>query len=393
MVTLVEFLDDEPIENVKTCLNYRVDNVIYFGYHDRILKYKNNLTNFLTRECSVGRVVFHELSRWSLPSMLKSIRTAIADEKAAGAHIYFDVTGGEDLILVAFGMVAREVDASLHVYDLSTGKLVELEEGASHYISKDVPTQDIKLDIDNYIKLTCGVVNHRLHKEIKNINDLDFSKDVDSLWEISTTYKTSWNVFSTFIRGNLKSVESDDLLVVSSENEVIRALSGSNLKNRLSAKRLMMIIDALAQRGLLVQVDHSDGRFTFRYKNELIKSCIWDSGSVLELNTYKQMVGDSDDCMVGVHLDWDGTIHPMAGQDVYNEIDVLAIKDGIPTFISCKAGHLNANTTLHALYELQTVTQRFGGRYAHKILATIDSIDGVYAKRAEEMGIELKSYS
>ncbi len=34
MVTLVEFLDDEPIENVKTCLNYRVDNVIFFGYHD-----------------------------------------------------------------------------------------------------------------------------------------------------------------------------------------------------------------------------------------------------------------------------------------------------------------------------------------------------------------------
>ena len=154
-------------------------------------------------------------------------------------------------------------------------------------------------------------------------------------------------------------------------------------------KKLTGIIDSLAMAGLLLDVKHGDGSFQFRYKNELIKSCIWDSGSVLELHTYKNLAEDFDDCMIGVHLDWDGVIHEGIGEDVCNEIDVLAIKNGIPTFISCKAGKLNPNTTLHALYELQTVTERFGGKYAKKCLVTVSDIAPNYRERAEEMDIEL----
>jgi|GEM_PF-5841886 len=36
MVVNFEFLGNEPIENVVTCLNYAVDKVIYFGYSEAI---------------------------------------------------------------------------------------------------------------------------------------------------------------------------------------------------------------------------------------------------------------------------------------------------------------------------------------------------------------------
>jgi hypothetical protein len=100
-------------------------------------------------------------------------------------------------------------------------------------------------------------------------------------------------------------------------------------------------------------------------------------------------LAEQDDVMVGAHLDWDGVIHTTIGEDVLNEIDVLAVKDGVPTFISCKAGRLNAEKKLHALYELETVAYRFGGKYAKKELVTVFPIEGNYAIRAKEMGIKL----
>ena len=72
-----------------------------------------------------------------------------------------------------------------------------------------------------------------------------------------------------------------------------------------------------------------------------------------------------------------------------NEIDVLVLKGTIPTFISCKSGILNSKTALRALYELDVVASRFGGKYAKKVLVTTEEIGPIYQDRAAEMGIEL----
>ena len=53
---------------------------------------------------------------------------------------------------------------------------------------------------------------------------------------------------------------------------------------------------------------------------------------------------------------------------------------------------MNPDTTLMALYELETITSRFGGKYARKVLATLQPVTGIYAERAKEMGIELWHY-
>ena len=66
-----------------------------------------------------------------------------------------------------------------------------------------------------------------------------------------------------------------------------------------------------------------------------------------------------------------------------HEIDVLLLRGYVLTFISCKAGAPDQM----ALYELDTVAFRFGGKYAQKELVTASKIEAHHRQRAEEMTI------
>ena len=92
---------------------------------------------------------------------------------------------------------------------------------------------------------------------------------------------------------------------------------------------------------------------------------------------------------MGVKIDWDGDVD---NGGVYNEVDVLALKGNIITFVSCKGGNMEGNASLDPMYQLETIASRFGGKYARKIFATRETIDSVYAERAEAMKIKLERY-
>ena len=128
--------------------------------------------------------------------------------------------------------------------------------------------------------------------------------------------------------------------------------------------------------------------YKFQFKNQVIKQLIWDSGSILEMYTFllESRKADVTDCRVGVHIDWDGIVHNDGSMDVLNEIDVMCIQNNVPTFISCKLGSVDQM----ALYELETVANRFGGKYAKKVLATAQELSTAHMRRAEEMGIEVR---
>ena len=183
-------------------------------------------------------------------------------------------------------------------------------------------------------------------------------------------------------------VEAHSLQVDRSMSEVHKALNApySGLRKMSELNR---IVDDFKQVGILKNVDYKGDRYQFAFKNETVKSCLMDGGSILELYTYKKEKERSTDCRVGVHLDWDGVVQSK-GMDVLNEIDVLTISGNVPTFISCKGGKMGSHQTLHALYELATVTRRFGGKYAKKVLVTARPIGRTYMERAEELGIEVR---
>ncbi|MBQ6364224.1 MAG: DUF1887 family protein [Lachnospiraceae bacterium] len=386
MIAVYEFLGDEPIEDVITCLHFKVDKVVYFGYHSTIQKRKTVTEAFLKKYCGVQTVQFHELSRKDLQSTLKTMRAEIRHEKSLGGKTYFDITGGEDLILVAFGMLSQEFDTPMHLFDIPADRLIELDAGAKTNISRDVPAQRVELNLERLIELRGGVINWDLHKELKE-DDPDFAEDAGKIWRIAKENWDFWNPLSGLLREHL--LPDINLRVERSTPEVIRILRES--KNRLdSPEQLGRLLDLLAAEGLVENVVHTQERFGFKYKSEAVKQCLWDGGSILELYTYVNEKDKYDDCKVGIHLDWDGVIHSQPGMDVLNEIDVLALKGNVPVFMSCKSGRMDGKKALSSLYELETVARRFGGKYAKKILISAQPIESVYLERATEMDIEVR---
>ena len=86
---------------------------------------KDNLKKYLIDKCEVKEVRFVDLNRNSLKDAVEVMREAVSEEVRAGNDIYFDLTGGEDMVLFAFGILCNEFPAPLHRYDVKTNQLME----------------------------------------------------------------------------------------------------------------------------------------------------------------------------------------------------------------------------------------------------------------------------
>lgn len=385
---LFEFLDRMSIENVITCLHYRFDKVIFFGYQEIIEREKEKTERFLKKYCGVKKAVYHAASHDNLESIVSSMSKEIEYELAEHNKLFFDLTGGEDLVLVAFGVLTKKYSTPMHKYDIQKDKLIDLSEDRARCLSAVVEEQNIDMTLDMYIELQGGKINHDMQKSVKSDSNEDFRNDTARIWQVAKRNLEYWNPFSEFMRNHM---EPDSNLQVSvSKSTILDALAHS--KSKLKSKdKFEQMIKKLAAIKVLLDVDMSQNTYQFRFKNGKIKECIWDGGSILELHTFQTEKLVSDECLVGVHIDWDGIIHENAGNDVLNEIDVLSRKGNVVTFVSCKTGRMGSEQALHALYELQTVAKRFGDKYSKKVLVTARPLGDVYMERAEEMDIEVRS--
>ena len=388
MITNIEFLGEEPIENVITCMHYKMDKVIFFGYQDVIQVQKTRTDHFLGTYCGVQEVVYQALPENALQTVLEEMRKIIEYELSQGNKIYFDITGGESLILVAFGILSKEYDTPIHQYDIVEDKMTEFSVGTASYLSMDVPAQKVEWNLDRYIELHGGIINYDKHKALKDLEDPEFAQDVAVIWKISRKYGDYWNAFSELLRAHL--IPDAALQVRQDVGTILKALEHStgNLK---TVRVLNNIIDDLAEAGLLLDMEHQDGRYRFRFKNQMIKDCLWESGSILELHIFREARMQCDDCRIGVYLDWDGIIMPQGEAEVVNEIDILSLSGNVATFLSCKSGNMKSHQILHAFYELETITRRFGGKYARKVLVTAKPLGKSYQERAKEMKIEIQT--
>lgn len=383
MIVNIEFFDEEPIENVMTSLNYKVDKTIFFGYGEVMEEKKKATERFLKKRCDVKEVVFHALSDHELGSVLKTMKKVIEQEKTQKNKIFFDITGGEELLLVAFGMLSERYQAPIHKYEIETQKLVELNAEEVPPISQIAQEKKISLTLDGFIELRGGVINYHMQKDVKNLDEPEFAEDIKNLWEISSKYGEKWNLFADFLRRCC--LPDEELKVDITGKEVLAALRKINRFR--SVRELGKILRDCAQGGVLEDFVQTQQRLSFRYKSSKIKELLWDAGSILEMNTFLKERVDADDCRVGVHLDWDGVIYNHSGKDTLNEVDVLSLRGVIPTFISCKNGSVNQM----ALYELETVAERFGGKYAKKVLAAPQGLNESHSLRAKEMGITVRN--
>lgn len=369
MIVNVEFFDENPLENVITSLNYKVDKTIFFGYKNAIEENKKCVENFLKKYCDVQFVTFCPVDEFDFADVIDKITETVNKEIEDGNEVFFDLTGGESLPLVAFGIMSNELMAPMHKYDVSSNQMYEYSYEGGILFSEIAEPRPIKLNLEGYISLYGGVVNKNMHKQFKDVLCDEDIQDITKMWNLFKLYELKWTQYSGILRqskpddnGNVCVPEKDSLFY--------------------------HFLRECEKEGFLKHLRQSKGHYNFTYKNDTIKQYLCDAGSILEMHVYLQTMRDDtvDDYKVGIHIDWDGVIHNKSGEDVINEIDIMYIQNNLPTFISCKIGSVDQDD----LYELETIANRFGGKYAKKILVIAKEMSDGHLLRAKELGIEVR---
>lgn len=371
----IEFFSDDALENIATSLHYNIDKLIFIGYANQMdTARKRNLTGLINNVLNIRYVEYVEVEENYLNDITYKLLSTVEREQSSGNSCYFNLTGGDDLILVAAGIVAAHTNVPMHQLDIIDNTLSEfIIEDNDTRMSSLLKDEPIILSLSNYMKFRGTCINYRMKKTFKTqLSDPQFISDIKNLWQICKKYGKQWNIYGKFFRNNA--------------DTPIDELVYSPFGPTDNISRIQSLLKELEQIGAITRVRRDEGCFRFKYKSQDIKDCLCDSGSILELYTYISALECNyfDTCDIGVHLDWDGIINGWL-PDVVNEVDVLLMKDNIPTFISCKNGRVDKD----ALYELDTVTQKFGGKYAHKIIISPQSNDETLSERAREMGIDL----
>lgn len=381
MIVNIEFFDVEPIENVITNLNYEMDKTIFFGYDDIMQPHKKTVEMFLKKVCKVQEVEFYAVDRFDLMAIMRAIADVVRREQEQENRVYFDLTGGESLILVAFGTLSQEFSAPMFMFDVKTNELIEFC-CAGNSIGGVAAPRPLKLNLDQFVSLYNGKINYRQQKVFKEMS-LDGASDIENMWKLSREHGDKWVHYSSILR---KFPPDSSWLVDVGRQTFLTEFQRHKKIGHI--KEFHKFMHACSHLGFVKLYAAGKNGYKFRYKNSAIKQLLWDSGSILEMYTFllESRKADIADCRVGVHIDWDGVIEAGGNRDVLNEIDVMSIQNNLPTFISCKIG----NVDQMALYELETVANRFGGKYAKKVLATAQELSPAHMRRAEEMGIEVK---
>ena len=382
----IEVFDKETIENIITCLNFKMDKVIFFGQADTMTGEAKERTKWALRElCGVTDISFEIVSMKDIDRVLEKITEIVQREEQGGGKCFFDLTGGADMVLVAMGMYSVTHNTPMHRFDIPDGELKILNTDADH-IDKCVENRNISLAIDQLVQLHGGKIDYGMQKKFKgNLSDPSFRQDINALWQVASANMRLWNNFSSVLKATKTTVESvqEECL----DREKVQKIAGSN-KFVGSESVFVDYLKKLRQVNCIEDLTVSVNRISFRYKSSQLRNCLLDAGSVLELHTYFDRLesGLYDDCKIGTHLKW-GVNAADDGYMVNNEIDVLLRQGYVLTFVSCKGGAADQM----ALYELDTVASRFGGKYAVKELVTAAQMERHHQQRAEEMGITVIS--
>ncbi len=285
-------------------------------------------------------------------------------------HCVFDLTGGEDLALVAMGMIYQKYKSKkniqMHRFQISTAELIDCDNDG--ILPENACPQ---ITVKDQIMLHGGRII--AGKECKLLNNPVQVKIINSLWELCKKDANGWNKKVSILAEFEKNKSN------SSPLEVQVSLSPLNrsVKNFIEKKNIYLnFLRELHTKHLIEKLNVSDAMVLYRYSNTFIRSCLQKAGNILEYKTLLIAIemGDGsnryfNDALCGVEMDWDGqVINPDGTLDTRNEIDVFLMKNLTPVFISCKNGTVDEDE----LYKLHTVAHRFGSKYAKKILVATE---------------------
>lgn len=388
-MTIVESFEKAPIENIVSVLASRPDRVIFLGDATQMNNPVRVYKEFLKRKEIETEIVLKGIQKNNLNHIL-AVLTALVEKEE---ELIFDVTGGEDLVLMAFGIIYERYrnhkKMKLQRFNMNTGKMIDCDQ------DNDVSFEgEVSMGIHDLISLYGGIV---VPEEPQPMVD-NALEEVDKVWNLARRDGGRWNRAHSYLKElERKGDISEDLLEVRMKFAEIKSEIGEFGKK---CREVSKLLSEFLKEGLICDLEIADDNISYRYKDAFMKRCLKNAGDALEMKCYCEALALEnrnrkyfDDCYVGVTIDWDGIIHPKDEnwKDTTNEIDLILMKGMIPVFISCKNGKIGEEE----LYKLNTVAERFGGKYAKKMLIATKleresyAAKKSYMQRAEDMGIRI----
>jgi len=391
-LTIIEFFDKTAIENMLSALLCKPDRVVYIGHNRKQIEkcleaYREVLT---TRGLKV-ELRAKSLNRNNLQRIVQDLSEIVEQDE----NCVFNLDGGEELYLVAVGMVAQMYPGrvALHRFNIRNNTIIDCDADGN-----DQLREPIRISVPENIRIYGGrVLTVDEHKDGMYPWDFNetFRRDLMTLWEICCRYPRTWNSTVSTLGCVDQWFPHEDprgFHAVRSVAEPVLAAHDEWYSINLA------ILKALEDAKLISWLTASDEEAEFIFKNQQVKRALSKAGQVLELMVTMAALDAVeedgtpvyDDVRCGVYIDWDGLTGPEAPVEVANEIDVFLMKGAVPVFISCK----NGTVTRDELFMLDTVARRFGDKYAKKVLVATQldkqGSKGRYIRaRAEEMDIRI----
>lgn len=418
-MTIIELLDNKPINNVIGALAFKPDKIIYVGgmkgsqFDLRVLPSLRRY--FRLKDLDNTVIEYVQVRRDDLNDIIEKLDQVYLEN--SGCRFHIEVTGGEDLMLVAIGVLlglhpdmelVRISKRLLSIHTFSLNGTKDMFESAPARCSNSV-RENIVLHGASVLKANGSDIlrgGWRFSDGFKSM--------INSLWKIlcrgipgfdlkkyypnaAVSYPNMWNRITGVI-GALDRYSSQR------ENTCIIRVPETfyaDVANRLCKVSVAdSYIDEISSLGLL-KINKRDGFITIEFKDEQVRGCLTKSGILLELKTYlmcRELLSDcNSDVLTGVTIDWDGKTGKSDNglysdtANTVNEVDVMATFGLIPYFISCKNGKFSSDE----LYKLSSVANRFGIGYSYKIIVTTDiqyalnDMGHILLQRASDMGIRV----
>ncbi|WP_299996730.1 DUF1887 family CARF protein [uncultured Clostridium sp.] len=353
---LINQVDEHNESNILATQEFNPSTVYFIKDKDseekmKTLKlyYEKNFPKIKIEEFSV-----EEGDKEGLEKIIKNIKDK---------NVLINLTGGNKInSLILLELCIRENLIAVYI-DIKKKVMYEFKE---NIVIHEKTFED--LEIDDIVKASGGKIVED-SSELCNKKDLIyFAEKISSNLELWHKYKQQLYDASIFEHD---SMEQQRIYIHTKalENEEVNLLD----KILLKLKEMKEI-----------NYKKQDDKITVNFNNDYLKAFIFKSGTWLEIETNKLInkIEEVDEAKNGVMFLWND-----ANQSVRNELDVVAVKDSVPIFISCKDSDKYNEM---ALNELNVYASKFGGENSYKILvATKEPIKSPVKIRAKEMGINL----
>lgn len=239
-MTIIESFEKAPIDNIISALESHADKIIFLGEMMQMEKPVSVYCKLLKMKGIESKIVLKDISKNDLDSILEVLTEIVESE----SDCIFDITGGEDLVLLGFGIIYERYR------DRKSIKLQRF----------DISTEDYPLDVKELISLYGGIVIPEEPQPTVS-NALE---EVDKLWDLARVNSSKWNRSNSYLKELERKGECsyDALEMYLNLKEVKTKINQYELKFREAVE----LLENFEQAGLVELLEIGHDTISYKYK-------------------------------------------------------------------------------------------------------------------------------